>query len=148
MFRIKFDIPLSLREKIESQLCFDKVKQVYTTKKLYDDLIKVIDSKPILLIKNCGGYLGLNDEDDKHDTISIDPRVRVGELPGVLIHELFHSLFPQLIEPEVLKLEFWFMKKTNSKQVSKLVSHAFKKCGLKFIKYTKRVVVDDIGKRK
>jgi len=149
LYRYIFDIPYATTKKFESNILFDKIKKEFTTQKLFNELIKVIKSGPIVNITKCGGVLGRNNEGHrKPDEILIDPRIRLAELPGVLIHELLHSLFPQLDEREILGLEFFFTKKAKKWQITKIVNLTAEYCKLDFKFYIKRVHVKNILKRK
>lgn len=151
MHRILFDVPYEIIKSFESRILITKIKKDFTILQLFNELIKVIKSKPIILIEKLGGICGTNWEEEgphREDIIKIDPRLRLAELPGVLIHELFHTLFPQLHENEVLSLEFMFVKKAKKWQINKIVNLSVQYCKLDFRFYIKRVHVKNILKRK
>lgn len=151
MYRYLFDVPHTLIRSFESRILITKIKKEFTIKQLFDELIKVIKSKPIVIVEKLGGPCGRNwgeEGPERKDIIRLDPRLYLSELPGVLIHELFHSLFPQLDEKEILTLEFLFMKKSRKWQITKIVNLTAEYCKLDFRFYKARVYIPKITRRK
>src|SRR3989304_3751734 len=108
---------------------------------LFTGILTLIKSKPIILIEKLGGICGTNWEEEgphREDIIKIDPRLRLAELPGVLIHELFHTLFPQLHENEEKKKK---KKKGEAKRKKKKNSFFM----IFFVYYTPPTPVDQLS---
>lgn len=83
----------------------------------------------------------MGSESGKKHLIRINTtRTRLDELPACIIHEILHSMFPQLHDDKyVLDLEFKVMRSITKKQVDKLLHIVFSKIKWHFSHFERRV---------
>jgi len=151
VYRITFEIPSSLKESYISYLCFEKVKKELDFKKILKALTQVIKNRPKIKLTripgkhNCLGYYDW--PPPKNNLVVIDYRIQLNEFPGIVIHELFHVLFPQLVERDILKLELFFIDKIKKKDLNNLIILIWKYCNPEYTDWKKKISIK-ITKRK
>lgn len=128
-FRIIFNITDKDHDRFKDTCIWVIVKQ-YSTKKLIKFIFNYLDSVSNLKLKFYKlkfNTLGMYDNFDGHENISLSPSLRIDEVPAVFLHEVFHAIFPQIENDKyIIHLEKKTTKALTLQQGYKILNYIFK----------------------
>ena len=131
-FVVSFDIPTKVFEAAIDSVVWEKVKEL-PQKTLLGYIHKFLKSTGYsITFRDCAEDLGANYH-PQHDIHISSTKLSFSELTAVIIHEIFHSVFSQLEEANVLALEKRVMKKLTAAQANKILHAVFTTGKWKFI---------------
>lgn len=128
-FIVEFDIPTKIFAEFQDKVIWDQLKDT-PVKDLKKYLFKFVRSKGYSvtfrdLSKDDPGTLGLNYQPD-HKIEVCSTKLSISELPAVIIHECFHSIFRQLENEEYIELlEKKVVKALTIKEANRLLREVF-----------------------
>lgn len=129
--RVVFEFPENFYRRIEDNFVWQKIKN-YSSKKILRLIFQFLKTGKYTFSLSgiSDGAFGANFLEDHAncypDEIVINSaKTHVDELPAVILHEILHSIFPQLREANILKLEYRAMKTISEKQSIFLVKSFF-----------------------
>jgi hypothetical protein len=123
-FVIDFDIPTKVYEAAIDAVVWEKVKEL-PQKKLLGYIDKFLKSKGYsITFRDCQEDLGVNFSPDHRIHIS-STKLIFSEIVNVVIHEVFHSVFGQLDEANILVLEQRVMRRMTIVQANKILHAVF-----------------------
>lgn len=145
-------IPQEVYEKVQDDIVFPIVNAMpvkHLIKKIFDTVkAKDFELEFDTFREDQAPYADIHfmgSESGKKHLIRINTtRTRLDELPACIVHEILHSMFPQLHDDRyILDLEFKVMRVITKKQVNKLLQLVFSNIKWHFSHFERRV--DSIG---
>jgi len=131
-FVVTFEIPTKVFEAAIDSVVWEKVKEL-PQKTLLGYIHKFLKSSGYsITFRDCQEDLGANFH-PTHDIHISSTKLSFSELVAVICHEVFHSVFAQLEEENVLMLEKRLMKKMTLVQANKILQLVFTSGRWKFV---------------
>lgn len=113
-------------EILNSTFLWNEVKK-YSKKKLITQIFKYLAAKDFRFqISKIDCFGEVFSEHGEKDQIALSPTYAVfSDYPAILVHEVLHSIFPQLEENLILELEFRVMRNLSLKEANKILKYFF-----------------------
>lgn len=131
-FIVEFDIPNTVFLEFQDKVIWEQIKEL-SAKDLKRYLFKFVRSKGYTVVfrdlskENDPGTLGLNYQPD-HKITLCSTKLSISELPSVVIHECFHSIFNQLENEDYIELlEKKVLKALTITEANRLLREVFKR---------------------
>jgi len=131
-FTVTFDVSSKVLATAVNTIVWEQVKRL-PQKTLLSYIYKFLKSSGYsITFRDCDDDLGVNFHPD-HDIHISSTRLSFSELTGVIIHEIYHSVFAQLEEDAVLDLERRTMRRLTIPQANRILHLVFQKSRWKYV---------------